>query len=59
MSEKEVALTFKLRQEASMGGLCWMVGWSDGWMVGLLVVGKKCGKIWTLHIFSLVKEMKI
>ena len=35
---------FKLRQGASIGSFCWMVGWSDG----RLVVGKKCGKMWKL-----------
>ena len=41
---------FKLRKGASTGSFCWMDGWSDGWMVGMLVVGKKCGKMWKLIV---------
>ena len=37
---KIVTFFFKLRQIASMGGFCMMVGRMVGW----LVVGKKCGK---------------
>ena len=28
-----IKLLFKLRQGASIGSFCWMVGWSDGWLL--------------------------
>ena len=36
---------------------CWMVGWLDGWMVGVLVVGKKCGKMWKQNAAMCKRKM--